>query len=116
MVDLSDKKWWSGNRKEKMMSRKSKSQTTTNGRLDDRYMRWAPKGSHPSQVSGLFKDDPTFEEFREILRQQREDDYRQGDEEIDAMIRKEEEVQRCSSSTPTPSHTPKTRTRSSARK
>ena len=99
------------------MSRQRKSYTTTtNGPLDDRSVRWAPKGSHPSQVSGLFKDDPTFEEFREILRQQREDDYRQADEEIDAMIRKEEEAQRCSSSTPTPSHMPKTRTRSSARK
>ncbi len=100
-----------------MMSRQRKSQTTiTNGRLDDRYVRWAPKGSHPSQVSGLFKDDPTFEEFREILRQQREDDYRQADEEIDAMIRKEEEAKWYSSSTPTPSRTTKTRTQSSAQK
>ena len=117
MLDLSNKKWWSGKNKAKIMPRQKKSPTTIpNGRLDDRYVRWAPKGSHPSQVSGLFKDDPTFEEFREILRQQREDDYRQADEETDTMICQEEETQRCSSSTPTPSPMPKTRTRSSARK
>lgn len=117
MLDLSDRKWWGEHDRVKTMSLQRKSQTKImNARLDNRYVRWAPKGSHPSQVSGLFKDDPTFEEFREILRQQREGDYRQADEEIDAMIRKEEEVQRCSSSTPTPSRTAKTRTPSSARK
>jgi hypothetical protein len=24
---------------------------------------FAPEGSHPRQVSGMFKDDPTFDEF-----------------------------------------------------
>ena len=33
------------------------------------------EGLHPSQVSGMFQDDPTFEEFCEILRQQRVADY-----------------------------------------
>ena len=46
--------------------------------------------NHPSQVDGMFKDAPTFEEFREILRQQREDDLRLANEEIDATIRKED--------------------------
>jgi hypothetical protein len=99
------------------MSQQKKPQTTiTNGHLDDHYVRWAPKGSHPSQVSGLFKDDPTFAEFREILRQQREDDYQEMNKEIDAQLRREEEDQECSSSTPTPSRMPKTRTRSSVQK
>lgn len=72
--------------------------------LDGRSVRWAPKGSHPSQVSSLFKNDPTFKEFRKILRQQRQEDYRLADKEIDATIRKKEETKRCMSSTPTPSH------------
>jgi len=50
----------------------------------------------------MFQDDPTFEEFCEILRQQRTADYQQAQEDIDAMVRKEEETKRCSSSTPTP--------------
>jgi len=61
-----------------------------------------PEGLHPSQVSGIFQDDPTFEEFCEILRQQRAADYQQAQENVDAMVRKEEETKRCSSSTPTP--------------
>jgi len=61
-----------------------------------------PEGLHPSQVSGMFQDDPTFEEFCEILRQQRAADYQQAQEDVDAMVRKEEETKRCSSSTPTP--------------
>ena len=92
--------------------RKSKT-TTTSGQLDTPYVFWAPTESHPSQVSGLFQDDPTFEEFCAILRQQRAEDYRRANEAIDAMIRKEEEAKQCSSSTPTRSRTTKTRTRSS---
>jgi hypothetical protein len=99
------------------MPRQKKPKTTiTNDKLDDRHVRWAPEGSHPSQVSGMFKNDPTFGEFRKILRQQREEDYQRANEEIDAMIRKEEEAKGCSSSTPTPSRTTKTRTQSSAQK
>jgi hypothetical protein len=45
--------------------------TTTSGKLEAPYVVWAPPESHPSQVSGLFQDDPTFEEFGAILRQQR---------------------------------------------
>jgi hypothetical protein len=48
----------------------------------------------------MFKDDPTFEEFCDILRQQRAEDYRQAQEEMEAMVRQEEETKRCSSSTP----------------
>jgi len=92
--------------------RKSKT-TTTSGKLDAPYVFWAPAESHPSQVSGLFQEDPTFEEFCAILRQQRAEDYRRAHEAIDAMIRKEEEAKQCSSSTPTQSRTTKTRTRSS---
>src|SRR5215475_14653448 len=92
--------------------RKSKT-TTTSGKLDAPYVFWVPAESHPSQVSGLFQEDPTFEEFCAILRQQRAEDYRRAHEAIDAMIRKEEEAKPCSSSTPTRSRTTKTRTRSS---
>jgi hypothetical protein len=66
-------------------------------------------------VSGLFKEDPTFEEFCAILRQQREEDYRRANEEIDAIIHEEEEAMQCSSSTQTPSRTTKTHTLSSVR-
>jgi hypothetical protein len=71
--------------------RKSKT-TTTSGKLEAPYVFWAPPESHPAQVSGLFQDDPTFEEFCAILRQQRAEDYRRAHEAIDAMIRKEEEA------------------------
>jgi hypothetical protein len=97
------------------MPRKRKPKpTTTPGKLDSHYIYRPPEGSHPSQVSGLFKDDPAFEEFREILRQQREEDYRRVNEEIDAMIRQEEEAKGCLSLIPMPSHTTKTDTPSSA--
>lgn len=98
------------------MSQKRKPKTTTNGKSDNRYIHWVPEGSQPSQVSGIFKDDPTFEEFCEILQQQREEDYQQANEEIEAMIRKEKEAKRCSSSIPTPSRTTKMHTQSSSRK
>jgi len=45
-----------------------------------------PEGLHPSQVSGMFQDDPTCEEFCEILRQQRAADYQQAQEDVDAVI------------------------------
>ena len=61
-----------------------------------------PEGVHPSQVSGMFQDDPTFEEFCDILRQQRAADYQQAQEDVDAMVRTDEETGRCSSSIPTP--------------
>jgi hypothetical protein len=76
--------------------RKSKT-TTTSGKLEAPYVFWAPTESHPSQVSGLFQDDPTFEEFCAILRQQRAEDYGRANEAIDAMIRKEEEAKQCRS-------------------
>jgi hypothetical protein len=40
----------------------------------------------------MFQDDPTFEEFCEILRQQRVADYQQAQEDVDAIVRKEEET------------------------
>jgi len=64
--------------------RKSKT-TTTSDKLDASYVFWAPTESHPSQVSGLFQNNPAFEEFCAILRQQRAEDYRQANEAIDAM-------------------------------
>jgi len=98
------------------VSRKRKTKPKTINKLDSRSIYWALDGSHPSQVSGIFKGDATFEEFREILRQQREEDYRRANEEIDSIICKEEEVEVCSSSTLTLSQTTKTRTQSSAQK
>ena len=62
-------------------------------RLVGRAVKLAPEDSHPSQVSGAFKDDPTFGEFRAILRQQREEDY----EQVKPLTRQEEEHQACSS-------------------
>ena len=96
------------------MPRQSKAQTPTPSTSDDCHGRWAPAESHPSQASGLLADDPTFEEFCDILRQQREGDYQRASEDIAAVIRQEEEAKRCSSSTPTPSHTTNARTPSSA--
>jgi len=96
-----------------MAKQRKSNTTTTSGTLDERDVLWAPAERHPSQVSGLFQDDPTFEEFRAILRQQRAEDYRRANEAIDAMIRKEEEAKQYSSSIPTRSRTTKTRTRSS---
>lgn len=75
------------------MAKQRKSNTaTTSGRLDERYVLWAPKERHRSQVSGLLQDDPTFEGFRAILHQQRAEDYRRANEAIDAILRKAEEV------------------------
>jgi hypothetical protein len=99
------------------MSRQKQLKTrTTKGKLDSRSVHWTPEGSHPSQVSGMFEADPTFKEFCEILRQQREEDYRRANEAIDAIIDEEEEAKGCLSSTRTPSHTTKARIKSSARK
>ena len=84
------------------------------GKLNGHDVYWSPEDSHPSQVSGIFENDPLFEEFREILRQQREEDYRRANEEADEMIRQEKEAKGCSSLTPTPSRTTKTGTKSSA--
>jgi len=99
------------------MAKQRKSKTTTaSGKLDARYVFWASTESHPSQVSGLFQDDPTFDEFCAILCQQRAEDYRRVNDAIDAMMRKEEEAKQCLSSTPTRSRTTKTRTRSSVPK
>ena len=66
-------------------------------RLVGRAVKLAAEDSHPSQVSGAFKDDPTFGEFRAILRQQREEDY----EQVKPLTRQEEEHPACSSSIPT---------------
>jgi len=95
------------------MPRHSKPKTTTDGR-PSQSVYWAPEGTHPADVSGLFENDPAFEEFRDILREQREEDSRRANEEIDAMIREEEEAKRCSSSTPIPSRTIRTRIKSSS--
>jgi hypothetical protein len=59
-----------------------------NGFPTDADISWAPKESHPSQVSGMFQDDPTFEELCEILRQQREEDLEQTKAIIDSSQRK----------------------------
>jgi hypothetical protein len=48
-------------------------------------LRLAANGSHPAEVSGMFQDDPTFEDFRNILHEQREADYRRASEEIEAL-------------------------------
>ena len=96
------------------MPRQRKAPTPTHRTPDDRHVRWAPAESHPSQVSGLFADDPTFEEFCEIVRQQREEDSQRASEDIAAVIRQAEEAKRCASSTPTPSRTTNARTPSSA--
>ena len=68
---------------------------------------FAPEGSHPSKVSGMFKDDPTFDEFLEILHEQREEDYRQTISEIERELA--QEAKACLSSIPTPSRTTKKR-------
>jgi hypothetical protein len=81
---------------------KSSKKTTTTDERKAPKVCWRPEGHHPSQVSGIFKDDPTFEEFRDILCRQRAEDYQQAHEDLDAMMRREKEAKRCSSSTPTP--------------
>jgi hypothetical protein len=85
-----------------MCSHKSSKTSTRPGKHKAPEVCGVPEGLHPSQVSGMFQDDPTFEEFCESLRQQRAADYQQAQEDVDAMVRKEEETKRCSSSTPTP--------------
>ncbi len=85
-----------------MASHKSPKTSTVWGKHKVPEVYEVPEGFHPSQASGMFQDDPTFEEFCEILRQQRAADYQQAQEDVDAMVRKEEETKRCSSSTPTP--------------
>jgi hypothetical protein len=85
-----------------MASHKSPKTSTRSGKRKVPEVCEVREGLHPSQVSGMFRDDPTFEEFCEILRQQRAADYQQAQEDVDAMVRKEEETGRCSSSTPTP--------------
>ncbi|MBI3798493.1 MAG: hypothetical protein HY268_16215 [Deltaproteobacteria bacterium] len=85
------------------MSQRRKSKTTVlNAKFDERYVHRAAEGSHPSQVSGMFKDDPTFAEFREILHKQRKEVYRRANEKIVARTRKEGKAKRCSFSTPMP--------------
>ena len=85
-----------------MCSHKLSKTSTRLGKPKVSEVHGVPEGLHPSQVSGMFQDDPTFEEFCEILRQQRAADYQQAQEDVDAIVRKEEENRRCSSSTPTP--------------
>jgi hypothetical protein len=85
-----------------MASDKLSKTSTRSGKHKVPEVCGVPEGLHPSQVSGMFQDDPTFEEFCEILRQQRAADYQQAQEDVDAIVRKEEETRRCSSSTPTP--------------
>lgn len=80
--------------------------------LDDRSVCWAPEDSHPSQVSGLLKHDPTFPEFRKILKQQRQEDSQQIREARATPLRKKGKGKRCLSSTPTLSPTTKTGTHS----
>lgn len=58
--------------------------------LDDRDVRWAPKGNHPSEASGLLRDDPTFKEFHEILQQQRQAYYQQANSDVGTITRKKE--------------------------
>src|SRR5439155_24163558 len=93
------------------MSAKRKS-TGRHGKGRQDGAQVAANGRHPAQVSGLFRNDPTFEDFRKILREQREEDYRRAMEEIESL--RQGEAKKCSSSTPTRSRTTKTRTRSSA--
>ena len=95
------------------MPRQKKSPTSAlSSTLDDRSVRWSPEDSHPSQVSGVFKRDPTFTEFRKILKQQRQEDYQQVREAHATPLRKKGTGKRCLSSTPTRSPTTKTGTHS----
>jgi len=61
-----------------MCSHKSSKISTRLGKPKVPEMRGVPEGLQPSQVSGMFQDDPTFEEFCDILRQQRAADYQQA--------------------------------------
>lgn len=49
---------------------------------DYEYERNAKFNRHPSAVSGMFRNDPLFEEFLEILREMREEDYTQVQQEF----------------------------------
>ena len=107
--------WYTLTIEGKVMSRRKKPKrpAAKEGPDEGRFSS-AANGSDPAQVSGMFADDPTFEDFRKILRAQRESDYRKAGEEIEAMTR-EPETKGCSSSIPTRSRMTKTRTRSSAK-
>jgi len=50
---------------------------------DYEYERDAKFNRHPCAVSGMFKDDQLFEEFLEILREMREEDYAQVQREFE---------------------------------
>jgi hypothetical protein len=65
-----------------MASRKASQISTGLGKHKAPEICGVPEGLHPSQVSGMFQDDPTFEEFCEILRQQRTADYQQAQETL----------------------------------
>ena len=69
-----------------MCSHKSSKISTRLGKHKAPQVCGVPEGLHPSQVSGMFQDDPIFEEFCEILRQQRAADYQQAQEDLDAMV------------------------------
>jgi len=75
------------------MPRQRKSTTPVlSSTLDDRSVRWATEDSHPSQVSGLLKRAPTFQEFRKLLHQQRQEDYPQAREAPVAILPKKEKT------------------------
>ena len=74
------------------MSRQRKSPTTIASRdLDERDVHLAPKVHTLSRV-GMFKDDPTFAEFREIMQQQRKEDYRKTREAMSVRFVKGESL------------------------
>jgi len=50
---------------------------------DYEYERDAKFDKHPSVVSGMFRNDPLFDEFLEILRENREEDYAQVQREFE---------------------------------
>jgi hypothetical protein len=81
--------------------------------LGARQLQPAEDGVHPAEVSGLFRNDPTFDEFRKILTEQREQENRQANE-VNASA--QDEANGCSSSIPIRSRMTKTRTRSSSKK
>jgi hypothetical protein len=91
-----------------MASKRKATVRTGKSKLDGVHV--AGNGKHPARVSGLFRNDPTFEDFRKILREQREQDCRRAEEKIEPL--RQEDAKKCSSSTPTRSRTTKTRTRS----
>ena len=50
---------------------------------DYEYERDAKFDKNPSAVSGMFRNDPLFDEFLEILRENREEDYAQVQREFE---------------------------------